>query len=159
MTLLTPTTTDVTELLDPGPRALSVRARPRFGHLWASDGPGVELFAGGAAVLVLLAAVVAGGPAARPHVGAAARLPVVVPAAPAVPAVAVRPAVISGRTPDVVGMQRDAAATALLAAGYRSVTWMVEPGHARPSGSVVRQEPGALSAVPARATARLIIAR
>lgn len=158
---MTPTT-DVTELLPPLRRPVAAVRRPGAGLT-------VE-FAGIGIALVLLAAVaLAAGvertgatPEVPPRASAAAALPQV-PAAPAAgrptaPAARVVPAA-AGLTPNVVGVGRDAAAAALLAAGYRSISWGSEPGAAGSSGVVLRQEPAPGSAVQPRGAARLVVAR
>lgn len=157
---------DATEILPAAPRLGIARVRP-------ADGLTVEIVALAGVLLLLLAIVVAGG--ARPGSTMRAEAPraaaVAVPAAAqpvgAAPAVArvaavpitAGPAIVAGRTPNVIGMSREAAAAALLAAGYRSVSWVQEAGHAGRSGSVVRHEPVAGSPLPPGATARLIVAR
>lgn len=152
---------DATEILAPAPRLGIARVRP-------ADGLTVEIVALAGVLLLLLAILVAGGPKPGTKVRAEAPLAaaVAVPAAaaPAVARVAAAPviaaaAIVAGRTPNVIGMTREAAAAALLAAGYRSVSWAQEAGHAGRSGSVVRHEPVAGSPLPPGATARLIVAR
>lgn len=138
---------DATEVLPATPRLRIARVRP-------ADGLTVEIVAVAGVLLLLLTIVVAGG--TRP--GSPMRAEAPRAAAVAVPAAAA-PAIAAGRTPSVVGMSREAAAAALLAAGYRSVTWVQEAGHPGRSGSVVRHEPVAGSPVPPGATARLIVAK
>ena len=138
---------DATEILPAVPRLGIARVRP-------ANGLTVEIVAVAGVLLLLLAIVIAGG--ARP--GSPMRAEAPRAAAVAVPAAAA-PAIVAGRTPNVTGMSREAAAAALLAAGYRSVSWAQEAGHAGRSGSVVRHEPGAGSPLPPGGTARLIVAR
>lgn len=159
---MTPTT-DVTELLPPLPRPLAAVRRPGAGLT-------VELAGIGGALVLLAAVALAGGgeqrsramPEVLPRTPASVVLPQVL-AAPAagrasVPAVRAVPAA-AGLTPNVVGVGRDAAAAALLAAGYRSISWGTEPGAAGSSGAVLRQEPAPGSAVQPRGAARLVVAR
>lgn len=156
---MTPTT-EVTELLLPLRRVRIVRPRP-------GGGATLELAGIGGALLLLVATMYVGNTAPLRRATAEV-LPQAPPAlvaqgvtATAVAAVApaaAAPAVTPGRTPNVVGMTRDAAATALLAAGYRSVGWVAEQSQTRAAGSVVRQEPAAGSPVQS-GTARLIVAR
>ena len=158
--------TEVTELL------LPVR-RPRIVRLRSSGGGMLELAGIGGALLLLLATMYVGGAgpqsqattasilhaqpaAALPQVAAApiAAIAPAVVAAPAAPA----PATAAGTTPNVVGVARDAAAAALISAGYRSISWTTESSQVRSPGTVLRQEPAAGSLVQSRA-ARLVIAR
>lgn len=155
---MTPAMIDATEILAPAPRLGITRVRP-------ADGLTVEIVALTGVLFLLLAILVAGGPKPGAKVRAEAPLAaaVAVPAAvapavvAAVPVVAA-PAIVAGRTPNVIGMARDAAASALLSAGYRSISWMSESSQAPGSGTVLRQEPAAGSVVQSR-EARLVIAR
>ena len=159
--------TEVTELL------LPVR-RPRIVRLRSSGGGMLELAGIGGALLLLLATMYVGGagpqsqattasilhaqPAAALPQVAAAPITVAAPATVVVAPAAVAPPAPAGTTPNVVGVARDAAATALLAAGYRSISWVSESSQARGPGTVLRQEPAAGSLVQSR-EARLVIAR
>lgn len=154
---MTPTMIDATEILGPAPRVLVSRMRP-------ANGPTVEIVALAGVPLLVLAILIAGGAKPGSPARADARLPAAVVAPASVPLavaapVAVAPVAAVGRTPGVLGMRRDAAAAALLAAGYRSVSWIAESGHTAPAGTVVRQEPPAGSPLQPRTTARLTVAR
>lgn len=148
---------DATEILAPAPRLGIARVRP-------ADGLTVEIVALTGVLLLLLAILVAGGPKPGTKVRAeppiAAAVAATAPAATRVAAVPVvaAPAIVAGRTPNVTGMTREAAAAALLAAGYRSVSWVSESNQARGPGTVLRQEPAAGSLLHSR-EARLVIAR
>lgn len=142
---MTPTT-DVTELLPPLRRPLAAVRRPGAGLT-------VELAGIGGALVLLAAVALAGGGEQRSRA-----MPEVLPRTPASVVLPQVPAA-AGLTPNVVGVGRDAAAAALLAAGYRSISWATEPGAAGSSGAVLRQEPAPGSAVQPRGAARLVVAR
>lgn len=159
--------TEVTELLLPIRRPRNVRPRPGRGGM-------LELAGIGGALLLLLATYLGGAgsqrqattapilhaqPAAMLPQVAAAPITVAAPATVVVTPAAAAPPAQAGTTPNVVGVGRDAAASALLAAGYRSISWVSEPSQVRGPGTVLRQEPAAGSVLVQSREARLIVAR
>jgi serine/threonine protein kinase len=68
------------------------------------------------------------------------------------------PTRVAGRTPSVVGQDVNEAASALIAAGYRSpVEWTMDAQAKGKACSVISQQPAAGTSVPSGATASLVI--